>query len=139
MLVAISEGVKKLKFTLSEDPLFHLSQLVLNLSIHARWRTNLVSDYSSLCDQFINTFWDGISLFISAVGNKVLCPLFEVLLSVLSSSLLDIVFTLIISWLSKLLYKKSGPLHHLDAFCRLLNPYPLYLVKLSAMLSLVDT
>ena len=85
MLVAISEGVKKLKFTLSEDPLFHLSQLVLSLSIHARWRTNLVSDEER--DEFINTFWDGISLFSSAVGNTVLCPLFENLMNVLSLSL----------------------------------------------------
>ena len=85
MLVAILEVVKELKFTLSEDPLFHLNQLVLSLSIHARWRTNLVSDEER--DEFINTFWDGISLFSSAVANTVLCPLFENLMKVLSLSL----------------------------------------------------
>ena len=135
MLAAISEGVKKLKFIFSEDPPFHLSQLVLSLSIHARWCTNLVSD--EYHDQFIKTLWDGNSLFSSAVGNTVLCPLFDVLLNVLFLSFVDIVFTLIISWFSKLLYKKSGPLHYLDAFCRLSNP--LYLVKSSTTLSLVDT
>ena len=72
LLVAI-KGLNKLKLTLSEDPLFHLRQLVLSLGIHAR-RRNLVRDEKR--DQFINRLWDGISLFSSVVGNTVLCSLF---------------------------------------------------------------
>ena len=123
LLVAI-KGLNKLKLTLSEDPIFHLRQLVLSLRIHSR-RRNLVRDEKR--DQFINRLWDGISLFSSVVGNTVLCSLFYVLLNVLFLSFVDIVFTLTISWFSKLLCKTSRPLHHLDAFCRLSNP--LYLVK----------